>query len=159
MTDSATLAPIGGPALRPGGEAPGHRGARVVRGGKQVHRVRTGVRTRMSRPESGEVVKPTRACPWTCRCSHCTDPAAAETALPTGPRTRSTGTGPPDRRARPPAGREGPVAALPRALTPLRHPGYRWLAASLVLSLTSAGLYLLAVVWQVIALGGGPGAL
>jgi MFS family permease len=51
------------------------------------------------------------------------------------------------------------VPALPRALTPLRHPAYRWLAASLVLSLTSSGLYLLAVVWQVIELGGGPAAL
>jgi MFS family permease len=49
--------------------------------------------------------------------------------------------------------------ALPRALLPLQHPGYRWLAAALVLSLSSSGLYLLAVVWQVIALGGGPGAL
>jgi MFS family permease len=51
------------------------------------------------------------------------------------------------------------VPALPRALTPLRRPGYRWLAIALVLSLTSSGLYLLAVVWQVIELGGGPGAL
>jgi transmembrane secretion effector len=51
------------------------------------------------------------------------------------------------------------VPALPRALSPLRHPGYRWLAAALVLSLTSTGLYLLAVVWQVIELGGGPAAL
>lgn len=51
------------------------------------------------------------------------------------------------------------MPALPRALAPLQHAGYRWLAASLVLSLTSAGLYLLAVVWQVIELGGGPAAL
>jgi len=51
------------------------------------------------------------------------------------------------------------VPALPRALAPLRRPGYRWLAAALVLSLTSSGTYLLAVVWQVIELGGGPGAL
>jgi MFS family permease len=51
------------------------------------------------------------------------------------------------------------VPALPRALFPLRRAGYRWLAAALVLSLTSSGIYLLAVVWQVIALGGGPGAL
>jgi MFS family permease len=51
------------------------------------------------------------------------------------------------------------VPALPRALSPLRHPGYRWLATALVLSLTSTGLYLLAVVWQVIELGGGPAAL
>jgi len=51
------------------------------------------------------------------------------------------------------------VPALPRALSPLQHTGYRWLAAALVLSLSSSGLYLLAVVWQVIELGGGPGAL
>jgi len=51
------------------------------------------------------------------------------------------------------------VPTLPRALSPLRRPGYRWLAAALVLSLTSSGLYLLAVVWQVIELGGGPAAL
>ncbi|MCZ2828317.1 MFS transporter [Modestobacter sp. VKM Ac-2986] len=51
------------------------------------------------------------------------------------------------------------MPALPRALMPLRHPGYRWLAVSLVLTLTSSGLYLLAVVWQVIELGGGPAAL
>ena len=51
------------------------------------------------------------------------------------------------------------MPALPRALTPLRRPGYRWLAVSLVLTLTSSGLYLLAVVWQVIELGGGPAAL
>jgi MFS family permease len=51
------------------------------------------------------------------------------------------------------------VPALPRALSPLRRTGYRWLAAALVLSLTSSGIYLLAVVWQVIELDGGPGAL
>ena len=51
------------------------------------------------------------------------------------------------------------MPALPRALTPLRRPGYRWLATALVLSLTSSGLYLLAVVWQVIELDGGPAAL
>ncbi|GAB3351579.1 MFS transporter [Modestobacter lapidis] len=51
------------------------------------------------------------------------------------------------------------MPALPRALFPLQHPGYRRLAVALVLSLSSAGLYLLAVVWQVIELGGGPAAL
>ena len=59
----------------------------------------------------------------------------------------------------PPAVSTDPVPALPRALSPLRRPGYRWLAVSLVLTLTSSGLYLLAVVWQVIELGGGPAAL
>ncbi len=51
------------------------------------------------------------------------------------------------------------MPTLPRALSPLRRSGYRWLAAALVLSLTSSGLYVLAVVWQVIELGGGPTAL
>jgi MFS family permease len=54
---------------------------------------------------------------------------------------------------------EKTVPALPRALSPLRHAGFRWLATALVLSLTSTGLHLLAVVWQVIELGGGPAAL
>ncbi|WP_299038400.1 MFS transporter [uncultured Pseudokineococcus sp.] len=48
---------------------------------------------------------------------------------------------------------------LPRALLPLGAPGYRWLAGALVGSLAAAGLWTLAVVWQVIALGGGPAAV
>ncbi|PPK92461.1 putative MFS family arabinose efflux permease [Kineococcus xinjiangensis] len=44
----------------------------------------------------------------------------------------------------------------PRALRPLRHPHYRLLAASMALSLLSAGLWTVALVWQVVALGGGP---
>jgi MFS family permease len=51
------------------------------------------------------------------------------------------------------------MTTLPRALAPLRHPGYRWLAASLALSLLSQGLWAVAVVWQVVALGGGPAGL
>ncbi|MGY1590641.1 MFS transporter [Geodermatophilus sp. SYSU D00708] len=51
------------------------------------------------------------------------------------------------------------MAALPRALAPLRHRHYRLLAASMALSLLSAGLWAVAVVWQVVALGGGPAAL
>ncbi|MGY1691629.1 MFS transporter [Geodermatophilus sp. SYSU D01105] len=51
------------------------------------------------------------------------------------------------------------MVALPRALAPLRHRHYRLLAASMALSLTSAGLWAVAVVWQVVALGGGPAAL
>ncbi len=51
------------------------------------------------------------------------------------------------------------MTTLPRALTPLRHSAYRLLAASLALSLLSQGLWAIAVVWQVVALGGGPGAL
>jgi MFS family permease len=51
------------------------------------------------------------------------------------------------------------MAALPRALAPLRHRHYRLLAASMALSLLGAGLWAVAVVWQVVALGGGPAAL
>ena len=51
------------------------------------------------------------------------------------------------------------MAALPRALAPLRHRRYRWLAASLAGSLLSQGLWAVAVVWQVVALGGGPAGL
>jgi MFS family permease len=51
------------------------------------------------------------------------------------------------------------MTALPRALAPLRHRHYRLLAASMALSLLSAGLWAVAVVWQVVALGGGPAAL
>src|SRR5437764_831577 len=52
-----------------------------------------------------------------------------------------------------------PMTALPRALAPLRHRRYRLLAASMALSLLGAGLWAVAVVWQVVALGGGPAAL
>jgi MFS family permease len=51
------------------------------------------------------------------------------------------------------------MARLPRALAPLRHSAYRLLAVSMALSLLSAGLWAIAVVWQVVALGGGPAAL
>ena len=43
-----------------------------------------------------------------------------------------------------------------RALQPLRQRGYRLLAASLGLSLLANGSWAIAVVWQVVALGGGP---
>ena len=49
--------------------------------------------------------------------------------------------------------------ALPRALAPLRHPAYRVLAAAMVLALLTQGLWAIAMVWQVVALGGGPGSL
>jgi Transmembrane secretion effector len=51
------------------------------------------------------------------------------------------------------------MTTLPRALSPLRHRSYRRLAASLALSLLSSGLWTVGVVWQVVALGGGPAAL
>lgn len=41
-------------------------------------------------------------------------------------------------------------------LKPLRHRQYRWLAASMVLELTAAGSWLVAIVWLIIEHGGGP---
>ena len=51
------------------------------------------------------------------------------------------------------------MTTLPRALAPLRASAYRLLAGSLALSLLTQGLWAIAVVWQVVDLGGGPGAL
>ncbi len=45
------------------------------------------------------------------------------------------------------------------ALRPLRHRDYRLLAASLVASLFGAGVLVVALVWQVVGLGGGPAQL
>jgi hypothetical protein len=43
-----------------------------------------------------------------------------------------------------------------RALRPLRRSAYRRLASALALSVLAEGLWTLAVVWQVVELGGGP---
>ena len=51
------------------------------------------------------------------------------------------------------------MTALPRALAPLRHAHYRLLVGSMAFSLLAAGLWAVAVVWQVVALRGGPPAL
>jgi len=48
---------------------------------------------------------------------------------------------------------------LPRALTPFRHPAYRRLAVALALSTFASGVWLVALVWEVIRLGGGPAQL
>ena len=48
---------------------------------------------------------------------------------------------------------------LPRALTPFRHPAYRRLALALVLSTFASGVWIVAQVWEVIRIGGGPGQL
>lgn len=48
---------------------------------------------------------------------------------------------------------------LPRALTPFRTPAYRWLAAALAASSFASGVWIIALVWEVIRLGGGPGQL
>lgn len=46
--------------------------------------------------------------------------------------------------------------AVPRALKPFETPGYRWLSLSLAVSLLASGVWIVSLVWQVIALGGGP---
>ncbi|WP_372453515.1 MFS transporter [Pseudonocardia abyssalis] len=48
---------------------------------------------------------------------------------------------------------------LPRPLRPFRHRDYRLLATSMGFSLFASGLWLVAIVYQVIALGGGPSEL
>ena len=48
---------------------------------------------------------------------------------------------------------------VPRALTPFRHTGYRRLALALVLSSFASGVWIVALVWEVIRIGGGPGQL
>jgi MFS family permease len=48
---------------------------------------------------------------------------------------------------------------VPRALTPFRHPAYRRLAVALTLSTFASGVWLVALVWEVIRLGGGPAQL
>lgn len=49
-----------------------------------------------------------------------------------------------------------PATRLPRALRPFATSQYRILALALLLSLFGSGVWLVAVVWQVIALGGSP---
>lgn len=51
------------------------------------------------------------------------------------------------------------MTSLPRALSPLRLHQYRLLAASMAFSLLAAGLWAVGLVWQVVALQGGPAAL
>ncbi|MGH8963881.1 MAG: MFS transporter, partial [Actinomycetes bacterium] len=51
------------------------------------------------------------------------------------------------------------MTTLPRPLRPFRHPQYRLLVASMAASLFASGLWLVALVYQVIALGGGPSEL
>ncbi|GAA3956530.1 MFS transporter [Gordonia caeni] len=48
---------------------------------------------------------------------------------------------------------------LPRVLRPFALRQYRWLAAGLALALFGDGVWLIALVWQVIGLGGGPGVV
>lgn len=49
--------------------------------------------------------------------------------------------------------------STPRALRPLRNPAYRWLAAALVASMVGSGIWMVALVWQIVAIGGGAAEL
>jgi MFS family permease len=51
------------------------------------------------------------------------------------------------------------VRRLPRALTPFRHSAYRRLAVALVLSTFASGVWVVALVWEVIRIDGGPAQL
>ncbi len=56
-------------------------------------------------------------------------------------------------------GDQGTGRSLPRALTPFRTPAYRRLALALVFSTFAAGAWAVALVWEVIRIGGGPAQL
>jgi MFS family permease len=62
-------------------------------------------------------------------------------------------------RAEPTAADTGPTTGptwLRGPLRPFRHGRYRWLAGAVTMSLFAAGVWMIALVWQVIALDGGP---
>ncbi|QIK77256.1 MFS transporter [Nocardioides piscis] len=48
---------------------------------------------------------------------------------------------------------------LPRALTPFRSPGYRWLALAMVCTSFAHGMWIVGLVWEVIRMGGGAAQL
>ncbi|GAA4868400.1 hypothetical protein GCM10023403_37540 [Pseudonocardia benzenivorans] len=54
---------------------------------------------------------------------------------------------------------EAGPSRVPRALRPFRRREYRLLVSSMAASLFATGIWLVAIVWQVIALGGGPAQL
>src|SRR6187399_1879397 len=51
------------------------------------------------------------------------------------------------------------VRSLPRVLRPFRHPAYRRLAVALAFSTFASGVWVVAMVWEVIRIGGGPAQL
>jgi MFS family permease len=68
--------------------------------------------------------------------------------------------GPPEGPARPdPEPGPGNGRSLPRALRPFRHPAYRRLALALAFSTFASGVWVVAIVWEVIRIGGGPAQL
>ena len=58
-----------------------------------------------------------------------------------------------------PAGSGGGGRSLPRALRPFRHSAYRRLALALSFSTFASGVWVVALVWEVIRIGGGPAQL
>ncbi len=58
-----------------------------------------------------------------------------------------------------PAPGSNDVRSLPRALRPFRHPAYRRLALALAFSTFASGVWVVAMVWEVIRIGGGPAQL
>lgn len=52
-----------------------------------------------------------------------------------------------------------PASRLPRALRPFRNSAYRRLAVALVFSSFASGVWIVALVWEVIRIGGGPAQL
>ncbi|GJF06852.1 hypothetical protein [Pseudonocardia sp. D17] len=57
------------------------------------------------------------------------------------------------------SGVEAGPSRVPRALRPFRRREYRLLVSSMAASLLATAVWLVAIVWQVIALGGGPAQL
>ena len=58
-----------------------------------------------------------------------------------------------------PAAETGTPSQVPRALRPFRNPAYRRLAVALVFSSFAGGVWIVALVWEVIRIGGGPAQL
>src|SRR5688500_8726797 len=59
----------------------------------------------------------------------------------------------------PESAQPGAVRRLPRALSPFRHPAYRRVGSALVLGTFAGGVWVVALVWEVIRIGGGASQL
>ncbi len=65
----------------------------------------------------------------------------------------------PDEPALPDGTSSSDVRSLPRVLRPFRHSAYRRLALALAFSTFASGVWVVAIVWEVIRIGGGPAQL
>ena len=65
----------------------------------------------------------------------------------------------PDGPALPDGTSSSDVRSLPRVLRPFRHSAYRRLALALAFSTFASGVWVVAIVWEVIRIGGGPAQL